>query len=152
MSGMIKSASIAAAVAVAALLASNMAASAQTYEPDADAPVARTRPLHRARHVEAYRPLTVGGARQADAYGNGYAPAYNPYSGPAAVVTAPIAFGATLASLPFRAINSVFPAQGNTPLVVVGAPVHFAGQLVQAPFAIAQAPFGGPGPFTTVDY
>lgn len=145
MSGLIKSASIAAALAVAALVASDVGASAQPYEPDA--PAARTHSVRRARPVEGYRPLTVGTRRQTYLDGTSYAPAYDPYAGPGAIVTAPIAFGATLASLPFRAINSVFPAQGNTPLVIVGAPVHFAGQLVQAPFAIAQQPFGGPGPF-----
>ncbi len=150
MSGSMKSASIAAALAVAALLASDMAASAQTFEPDADAPV-RIRPLHRARPVETYRPLTVNHDRDVDGFAAPVS-AYNPYAGPAAIITAPIAFGATLASLPFRAVNSVFPARGNTPLVVVGAPVHFAGQVVQTPFAIAQAPFGGPNPFTPIDY
>ncbi len=134
----------AAALAAASIVASTLAASAQDYD-GGTVPARRT--LHR-RPVEAYRPLTVGRTRAEDDLGPVVvAPVYNPYAGPAAVVTGPIAFGATLASLPFRAVNSVFPAQGNTPLVVVGAPVHFAGRVVQAPFAIAEAPFGGPGPF-----
>ena len=146
-------------IAAAALLATGMAASAQSddYGPHAR----RVHQVHHVRHTryvdqaEGYRPLTVNHARERQAYvpyGAATAPGYNPYAGSAAVVTAPIAFGATLASLPFRAINSVFPYEGNTPLVVVGAPVHFAGQIVQAPFAIAQAPFGGPGPFSGTAY
>ncbi len=62
-------------------------------------------------------------------------------------MTAPIHAAGTLATLPFRAVNSVFPAQGNTPLVLVGAPVYVAGKLVELPFRIAEAPFGGPAPF-----
>ena len=94
-----------------------------------------------------YRPLTV-----APHYGQrGYAPAprgYNPYAGPGAIVTAPVHFAGTLATLPFRAVNSVFPPYGNTPLVIVGAPVYAAGKLVEAPFRIVESPFGGPAPFS----
>ena len=94
---------------------------------------------------DAYRPLTVNPHRYA---APAYAPpAYDPYHNPATVVTGPVHFAGTVASLPFRAVNSVFPARGNTPLVLIGAPVYLAGQLVQLPFRIAEAPFGGPDPF-----
>jgi hypothetical protein len=117
-----------AALALAALVSSDLSASAQS----------------------AYRPLTVGGhhAPQAGYYAPpAPPPAYNPYAGPAALVTAPFAFVGTLVSLPFRAVNAFFPGQGNTPLTVIGAPVMFAGRVAEAPFRIAQQPFGGPGPF-----
>lgn len=87
-----------------------------------------------------YHPLTVS-RRYASV-----APAYNPYVGPKAVITAPIATAGTLVALPFRMVNAVFPARGNpseNPLVIVGAPVHAAGQVAQLPFQIMQAPFGG---------
>lgn len=93
-----------------------------------------------------YRPLTV--APHAHSY---YVPppAYNPYRGPGALVTAPTHFAGTLAILPFRAINSVFPPRGNTPLTLVGAPVYAAGQLVALPFRMVESAFGGPSPFVT---
>ena len=72
---------------------------------------------------------------------------YDPYRGPGALVTGPVHFASSLAALPFLLVNSVFPAQGNTPLVLIGGPVRAAGQLVQLPFRIAEAPFGGPDPF-----
>jgi hypothetical protein len=118
-----------AALALAALVSTDLSASAQT----------------------AYRPLTVGGHHEAPRGGYYVVPAappqYNPYAGPAALVTAPFAFVGTLVSLPFRAVNAIFPGQGNTPLTVIGAPVMLAGRVAEAPFRIAQQPFGGPGPF-----
>ena len=100
-----------------------------------------------------YRPLTVAphhGVPPAG-YGYGYAPqprsAYNPYGGPGVFVTAPVHAAGTLAVLPFRAVNSVFPARGNTPLTLVGAPVYALGKLVELPFRLIEAPFGGPSPF-----
>ena len=73
-------------------------------------------------------------------------PAYDPYYGPKALITAPVAVAATLVALPFRMVNAVFPAHGDVgqnPLVMVGAPVHAAGQIAQLPFRAIQAPFGG---------
>ena len=94
---------------------------------------------------DAYRPLTVNPHRRAvPAYAP---PAYDPSHKPATIVTGPVHFAGAIAELPFRAVNSVFPPRGNTPLVLVGAPVYLAGQLVQLPFRIAEAPFGGPDPF-----
>ena len=90
------------------------------------------------------RPLVVTGRRYAPVR---VAPAYDPYAGPQAIITAPLAAASTLVALPFRVVNGVFPAQGNpaqNPLVIVGAPVHAAGQIAQVPFHILQAPFGGP--------
>lgn len=94
-----------------------------------------------------YRPLTVAPHHAPRYYVAPPAPGYNPYAGPGAVVTAPVHFAGTLATLPFRAINTVFPARGNSPLVVIGAPIYFAGQLVATPFRLVEAPFGGPAPF-----
>lgn len=74
------------------------------------------------------------------------APAYDPYRGPQAVVTAPLAAAATLVALPFRVVNGIFPPYGDpaqNPLVLVGAPVHAAGQVAQFPIRVLQAPFGG---------
>ncbi|UDL93476.1 hypothetical protein LGH83_12865 [Lichenihabitans sp. PAMC28606] len=117
-----------AALALAALVSSDLAASAQSV----------------------YRPLTVGGTRQPrQAYVPvaPQAPVYNPYAGPAVLITAPVAFAGRIVSLPFEAINAIFPAQGNSPLTLVGGPVMAAGRFVQLPFRVAQAPFGGPNPF-----
>jgi hypothetical protein len=76
----------------------------------------------------------------------------DPYSGPAAIVTAPAAIGATVVSVPFRAANVIFPAHGDpstNPLVLVGAPVHAVGQAVRLPFYAVGTAFGAsPG----IDY
>jgi hypothetical protein len=118
-----------AALALAALVSSDLSASAQST----------------------YRPLTVGPHHAPR--GEYYVPAapapasYNPYTNQAALVTAPFAFVGTLVSLPFRAVNAIFPGQGNSPLTLIGGPVMAAGRVVEAPFRIAQAPFGGPAPF-----
>lgn len=122
-----------------ALLALGMAgaANAQPYYAPDGSPAYGPAPVYR----QSYQPLTVT-RRYAPV-----APAYNPYVGPKAVFTAPIATAGTLVALPFRMVNAVFPARGNpseNPLVLVGAPVHAAGQVAQLPFQIMQAPFGGP--------
>lgn len=94
------------------------------------APAPYARPLTVQRH---YAPVMV-------------APAYDPYRGPQAVITGPIAVASTLVALPFRVVNAVFPPYGNPgqdPRVLVGAPVHAAGQIAQLPFRAMQAPFGG---------
>lgn len=94
---------------------------------------------------DVYRPLTVGRHAVAPAYVPAQ-PAYDPYNGPAAVVTAPTYLASQAVALPFRVGNAIFPAHG-TPLAVIGAPIELAGRLAQIPFGVIQAPFGGPDPF-----
>ena len=103
-----------------------------------------------------YRPLTVAphyAPRYAPApgphyyYGAPATPSYDPYRGPGAIVTGPVHVAGTVASAPFRAINSVFPARGDTPLVLIGGPIYLAGRLVEFPFRVAESAFGGPNPF-----
>ena len=76
----------------------------------------------------------------------------DPYSGPAAIVTAPAAAGATVVSLPFRAANAIFPAHGDpatNPFVLVGAPIYVAGQVARLPFYVVGSAFGAPA---SIDY
>jgi hypothetical protein len=105
------------------------------------------RPHHHHHHHYAYRgydrPLTV--SRHYYREPAVYAP--DPYNNPNAIVTAPVAVGSTIVSLPFRAVNAVFPAQGDplvNPLVIVGAPVHVLGQAAQLPFYAVGSAFGAP--------
>ena len=150
----------AAALALAALLGTEVSALAQDAGAGdqavvrSDARMAR-RPLYLRRHAERsalverrdeYRPLTVARRRAwQPRSGHGRRAAYNPYAGPTAIVTGPIAIGGELATLPFRILSEIFPPVG--PAAIVGVPARAAGQLVAAPFQIAEAPFGGPGPF-----
>lgn len=86
------------------------------------------------------RPLTVTSRHV-------YAPVVagpNPYYGPGAIVTAPNAAAATVVSLPFRAVNTIFPPYGNTPLVLIGAPVHAAAMIAEFPFYVVGSAFGAP--------
>jgi len=87
---------------------------------------------HHHHHAGMYRPLTVAG------------PTADPFNGPAAIVTAPVAILATAVSVPFRAANALFPATPSSPLVVIGAPAHFAGQVVNFPFWVVGNAFGAP--------
>ncbi len=103
---------------------------------------------------DAYRPLTVAPAHRAALPGQYYVPpvppappAYDPYHGPAVLVTGPIGLASEAVALPFRMLAAIFPSEGNSPLVLIGAPVSAAGHLAQLPFRVAQAPFGGPNPF-----
>jgi hypothetical protein len=64
------------------------------------------------------------------------------HNGPATIITAPIAIAGTIVSLPFRAVEVVFPPQTNDPRVVVGAPVHLAGQIAGFPFFAVNGAFG----------
>jgi hypothetical protein len=64
------------------------------------------------------------------------------FHGPAAIITAPVEMAGTLVSLPFRAVEVVFPPRANDPRVVVGAPVHFAGQIAEFPFFAINGAFG----------
>lgn len=95
---------------------------------------------HRHFHHVAYdndRPLTV--------HGHSMVAAPDPYhNGSASIVTAPNAVAATVVGLPFRVAGSLFPYQGNTPLVVIGAPIHVAGQIAESPFYVVGSTFGAP--------
>ncbi len=95
----------------------------------------------------ASRSLTIHSAvpRPVPAY------AYNPYMGPKAIITAPLALASTIVSLPFRVTDALFPYSGS-PVAVVGAPIHYAGRIAQVPFRIVEAPFGGPSPFVGATY
>ena len=119
---------VAVALTAATLLGGASQAIAQPYgyEAGGNPPVVYGSPPPLAGH-----PLTV--ARR---------PTYNPYEGPQAVVTAPIYVASELTALPFRVINSIFPADPRSPLAIVGAPVYAAGQIAQVPFHLMQAPFG----------
>ena len=64
------------------------------------------------------------------------------FHGPAAIITAPIEMAGTLVSLPFRAVEFLFPPRVNDPRVVVGAPVHFASQIAEFPFYVVNGAFG----------
>jgi hypothetical protein len=71
----------------------------------------------------------------------------DPFHGPAAIITGPNEIAATIVSLPFRAVNMVFPPYGNpavNPLVLIGAPVHAAGQVAELPFYVVGSAFGAP--------
>ena len=96
---------------------------------------------------DAYRPLTVGRHGAPRPSYVPAAPAYDPYHGPAAIVTAPTYLASQAVALPFRVGNAIFPAHDGTPLAVIGAPIELAGRLAQVPFGVVQAPFGGPDPF-----
>ena len=64
------------------------------------------------------------------------------FHGPAALITAPVFMAGTLVSLPFRAVEVLFPPRANDPRLVVGAPVHFAGQIAEFPFYVINNAFG----------
>jgi len=69
------------------------------------------------------------------------------FHGPAAIVTAPVAIVGTIVSLPFRAVEALFPPQANDPRILVGAPVHLAGQIAGLPFYVVNGAFGAPSTF-----
>jgi hypothetical protein len=64
------------------------------------------------------------------------------FHGPAAIITAPVEMAGTLVSLPFRAVEVIFPPRTNDPRVLVGAPIHFAGQIAEFPFYAFNGAFG----------
>ena len=160
----IKKIAAAAAVATIALAASDLSASAQsslTNGPNGTRPntlasdsqtgidghdpsrsVYRRRPVRTVRSAEtSRRPLTV--RRTVAAVEAPVAPAF---AGPGTLVTGPLGFASSVISLPFRAINGIFPATGDigtNPLVIIGAPVHAIGDLVQFPLRVIGTPFGG---------
>lgn len=71
-------------------------------------------------------------------------PAPDPYHGPAAIFTAPVAAAGMIVGLPFRAANVVFPHTANDPRILVGAPVYAAGRIAQFPFYFVDSAFGVP--------
>jgi hypothetical protein len=64
------------------------------------------------------------------------------HNGPATIITAPVAIGGTIVSLPFRMAEAVFPPRANDPRVLVGAPVHLAWQVAEFPFFAVNGAFG----------
>ncbi len=101
------------------------------------------RKMHHHYHRSFDRPLTVTSRQHREPI---FA-APDPFRGPAAIITAPNAIAATIVSLPFRGVGTVFPAYGNpaiNPLVIVGAPVHVAGQIAEFPFYVVGSAFGAP--------
>jgi hypothetical protein len=105
--------------------------------------------VHMAHHHRGYEhALTVGRNHEVAPV---EAPAYDPYHGSAAIVTAPVALGRNIVGLPFQAFGTVFPYRGNpgnNPLILIGAPVHVAGMIVGLPFHIVESAFGGPTAYT----
>jgi len=89
------------------------------------------------RHVAAHA-LTVHRAPVA------VATAPDPYTGPAAIITAPVAAAGFIVGLPFRAIGALFPPNANDPRIIVGAPVYVAGRIAQFPFYAIDSVFGAP--------
>jgi hypothetical protein len=101
-----------------------------------------SRSTHRIHRRTAARPLTITKRYSREPV---FVAAPDPFHGPAAIITAPVAVAGMIVSLPFRAIGAVFPPQGNpatNPLVLVGAPVHLAGQIAQSPFYAINSAFG----------
>jgi hypothetical protein len=78
------------------------------------------------------------------AYGEPVAAAPDAFHGPAAIITAPVAFAGTIVSLPFRFVEAVFPPRANDPRVLIGAPVYVAGEIAEMPFAAVNTVFGVP--------
>jgi hypothetical protein len=97
---------------------------------------------HHNHFAAADRPLTVRSR-----YREPVLVSPDPYNGPAAIITAPVAFAGAVVGVPFRVIGTVFPAHGDpriNPLVLVGAPIHVAGQFAQFPFYVVDSAFGTP--------
>jgi len=148
---------IAASLAFAALLASDLGASAQTRLSSTNPygingktprramvrrPAARVATVRRHLSYGDNRPLTV--RRPVSPQVVEAAPVVN--TGPGTIVTGPLGFGSEIVSLPFRGLNGIFPATGDigtNPLVLIGAPLRAIGDIVQVPFRIIGAPFGG---------
>ncbi len=103
------------------------------------------RPVRTVRSSEtSHRPLTV--RRTVVEAPVVVAPVVVGNTGPGTIVTGPLGFASNVVSLPFRAMNGIFPATGDisqNPLVLIGAPLHAIGDIVQVPFRVIGAPFGG---------
>jgi hypothetical protein len=133
-------AAVAASVALAVLLGSDLAASAQS----ADGPM-----LKSAAKAQRMRPLTVRRRNVPLAPAIVEAPAPYQVAGPGMIVTGPLGFASSAVELPFRFLGNVFPASGNpaqNPFILIGAPLRAVGDIVQLPFRIVAAPFGGMAP------
>jgi hypothetical protein len=105
---------------------------------------------HHYRAAYNERPLTVT-KHHHHYYATPVAAAPDPWHGPAPVVTGPNYVAASIVGLPFRAVNSIFPAYGDpgtNPLILVGAPVHVLAQVVEFPFYVVGSAFGAPPPIT----
>jgi hypothetical protein len=128
------------AVAGAALLAGaySVPAAAEVEHHDA-----HHRTAHRSHHYVANHDITVRPRPHHEAV----AAAPDPFHGPAAIVTAPVAIAGTLVSLPFRVVEAVFPSTSNDPRMIVGEPVHLAGQIAGFPFFVVNSAFGVPSTF-----
>jgi hypothetical protein len=127
---------IAGAALLAAAYGSPAAAAVERYD-------LHRRIHHRIHHVEGSGDITV----RARAHREPVAAAPDAFHGPAAIVTAPLAIAGTIVSLPFRAVEAVFPPHANDPRMLVGAPVHFAGQIAEFPFFVVNRAFGAPAPY-----
>ena len=107
----------------------------------------RQRPVRTVHSAEASRrPLTVRRTVAVTEAPVVVAPAPVGNVGPGTLITGPLGFASNVLTLPFRAINGIFPATGDisqNPLVIIGAPLHAIGDIVQVPFRILGAPFGG---------
>ena len=163
----IKKLAAVAAISTLALAATDLAASAQsslTNGPNGGQPntlasnnttgvngtapsrsIYRQRPVRTVRSAEtSRRPLTVRRTVAATEAPVVAAPVGN--TGPGTLVTGPLGFASNVFTLPFRAINGIFPATGDVasnPLVIIGAPLHAIGDIVQVPLRVIGAPFGG---------
>ena len=106
----------------------------------------RQRPVRTVRSADASRrPLTVRRTVAAEAP-IVVAPAPVENMGPGRIVTGPLSVASNIVSLPFRALNGIFPATGDlgsNPLFLIGGPVHAFGDIAQIPFRVIGAPFGG---------
>jgi hypothetical protein len=98
--------------------------------------------LHRTHH-----PVETGDITVRARHREPVAAAPDAFHGPAAIVTAPVAIAGTIVSLPFRAVEAVFPPHANDPRMLVGAPVHLAGQIAEFPFYVVNGAFGVPTPY-----
>lgn len=107
----------------------------------------RQRPVRTVRSAEASRrPLTVRRTVEATEAPVVVAPVPVENMGPGRIITGPLGVASNIVSLPFRAINGIFPSTGDlgsNPLFLIGGPVHAFGDIVQIPFRVIGAPFGG---------
>jgi hypothetical protein len=97
---------------------------------------------HRYVHRTHYRADSSDVTVKKSAHRESVATAPDAFHGPAPLITAPIDMAGTLVSLPFRAVEVIFPPRANDPRMVIGAPIHFAGQIAEFPFYVINGAFG----------
>jgi hypothetical protein len=97
---------------------------------------------HRAQHHPYYRASSSDITVRKSPRRETVATAPDAFHGPAPLITAPVEMAGALVSLPFRAVEVVFPPRANDPRLVVGAPVHFAGQVAEFPFYVINGALG----------